>query len=130
MELEFIQIENIVKKHLDIDLRVNTRAYPYPMSRFMYFKLCKEYGPKEPYKTKPKVYKKQKKNKSPRIDSIAKTMNKHHATVCHAIKTVDNILEVDKEFAKMYVELEKLVLDKINNVNNENSIIRYKSKYI
>ena len=57
-------------------------------------------------------------------------MNKHHATVIHAIKTIDNILEVDKKFAEKYVELEKLILDKINNVNNESSIIRYKSKYI
>ena len=46
MELQFTEIENIVTNHLDIDLKKNTRAYPYPMSRFMYFKLCRKYGPK------------------------------------------------------------------------------------
>ena len=130
MELTLEEIENIVTNHLDIDLRKKTRAYPYPMSRFMYFKLCKEYGPRRENKTKTEFYSKEKKYNPPTIASIAKTMNKHHATVIHAIKTIDNILEVDKKFAEKYVELEKLILDKINNVNNESSTIKYKSEYI
>ena len=96
----------------------------------MYFKLCKEYGPRRENKLKQNFIQRKKKYNPPTIASIAKTMNKHHATVIHAIKTIDNILQVDKKFAEKYVELEKLILDKINNVNNESSIIRYKSKYI
>lgn len=130
MELQFTEIENIVTNHLDIDLKKNTRAYPYPMSRFMYFKLCRKYGPKIEVKNKKTTYSSKKHYNPPTMASIAKTMNKHHCTVVHAIKTIENILEVDKKFAKIYVELEKIILDKINNVNNESSTIRYKSEYI
>jgi len=130
MKITFKEIENIVTNHLGVDLDEKTRAYPYPMSRFMYFKLCKDYGPKRKGKTVTTSHKKEKKIYDPTFQSIADTLNKHHATVIHGINILNNLLEVDKSVVEEYIKLEKIVLDKINNVKNESSNIKYKNKYL
>jgi chromosomal replication initiator protein len=43
------------------------------------------------------------------LQSIGNITQKHHATVIHSIKTITNLIEVDKEMIKYYTELKKLI---------------------
>ena len=40
---------------------------------------------------------------------IGKYMNKDHATVCHAQKTIQNLLDTDKQFKEIYESIEEKV---------------------
>ena len=62
-------IRNIVEKHFGIDISNKTRKFEYVFARACYYKICRDFGGYQ-------------------YNKIAKTLNKNHATVLHALKQI------------------------------------------
>jgi len=81
-----IVIRNLVEKHFNIDISNKSRKFEYVFARACYYKICRDFGGYTYIK-------------------IAKTLNKNHATVLHALKELEFMAKHDKYFLKKYNSL-------------------------
>jgi trans-aconitate methyltransferase len=85
-------IKNIVQKEFKLQLKRKTRRREYVEARAMYYKLLRE------------------KNKMSFSD-IARTLDKNHATILHAISGLNDWIETDTNIKSIYNTLEQKVQD-------------------
>jgi hypothetical protein len=85
--MRHIEIKRIVDDYYNLDISRVTRRSLYVEARFMYFKLCMEFGDKKT------------------LASIGASIKKDHATVLHGIKTLDGHMSYDKELNEKYQNL-------------------------
>lgn len=102
-EIKHIDIKKIVDEYYDIDISKKTRRGVYPEARFMYFRLCQDFC------------------QDRTLSSIARSLNKNHATVLHGIKTIINWSVIDKRIASKYDDLYKKCELKFKVLPNPNS---------
>jgi hypothetical protein len=88
--MRHIEIKRIVDDYYKIDIAQVTRINRYVEARFMYFKLCMEFGDKKT------------------LASIGASIKKDHATVLHGIKSINGHMSYDKEINKKYQDLYNL----------------------
>ncbi len=81
-----IVIRNLVEKHFNIDISNKSRKFEYVFARACYYKICRDFGGYTYIK-------------------IAKTLNKNHATVLHALKELEFMAKHDKYYLKKYNSL-------------------------
>jgi len=80
------RIKKIVEKHFNLKLDEQTRRFEVVFARGCYFKICRELT----------------KNS---FQKIGNTLGKNHATVMHGIKTVNDLIETDKDLKDQFDEL-------------------------
>ncbi len=83
-------IKNLVEEEFKVQIIRKTRRRKYVEARAMYYKLLLD-----------------KKNMT--LDEIAKTLNKHHATVLNGKKKLSDWMETDSNIESIYRGLEKRV---------------------
>lgn len=49
------------------------------------------------------------------LEKISMMFNKDHATVVHSCKTINNLIDTEKEFAFKIKELDKLIIEALSN---------------
>ena len=90
MDIETIKdtIRNHDNYNIDDSLKNISRKREYVESRFIYFKMCQEL-------------------KKMGLSDIARSIHpkKNHATVLHGIKTINNLMKIDKEYRLRYETL-------------------------
>lgn len=97
-------IRNIVEKHFGIDISNKTRKFEYVFARACYYKICRDFGGYQ-------------------YNKIAKTLNKNHATVLHALKEIEFMAKHDKVYLKKYNSLmRKFNVDMFSALNNNKDI--------
>tara|TARA_S200002703_G_C3792128_1_gene244467 strand:+ start:78 stop:479 length:402 start_codon:yes stop_codon:yes gene_type:complete len=80
------RIKKIVEKHFNLKLDEQTRRFEVVFARGCYFKICRELT----------------KNS---FQKIGNTLGKNHATVMHGIKTVNDLIETDKDLKDQFNQL-------------------------
>ena len=85
-------IEELVNNYFQLDITRKTRQRKYIEARFIYFKLAKKFTEMS-------------------LVQIAKTTKQNHATVLHGIKTLENLMEIDKRLKFNYKLLENKSAD-------------------
>jgi|14_taG_2_1085336.scaffolds.fasta_scaffold04359_7 saccharopine dehydrogenase-like NADP-dependent oxidoreductase len=83
-----IVIRNLVEKHFNLDISNKSRKFKYVFARACYYKICRDFGGYTYHK-------------------IAKTLDKNHATVLHALKELEFMAKHDKYYLKKYNSLMK-----------------------
>ena len=82
---------DIINEYLSVDIRTKSRKQEIVNGRMIYFKLLRELH----YN----------------YAAIAKSMGKNHATVIHAIKTLNNYLEYDAQMIRDYELIRDIFFD-------------------
>ena len=88
MKLQEIKKLTILELGVDIDIESRAREIVY--ARAIYYKLCREFT-KQP------------------LSAIGREVGKDHATVLHACKTVNNLMDTDKRFRGYIDDLKKKI---------------------
>lgn len=83
------QIKEIFDNHFDIDISSKCREREYADARFMYVYACYKYS--TDYLTHQR---------------IASSINRHHATVIHALSMFNRLIENDSYFLEKYLQIE------------------------
>ncbi len=103
-------IKNLVEEEFNVQIIRKTRRREYVEARAMYYKLLLD-------------------KKKMSLTQIAKTLNKHHATVLNAKKRLRDWMETDSNIASIYRELENRVdgmiekfPDKFNTTKTEREL--------
>ena len=81
-------IRTAVQDEFKLNIKRKTRRHIYVVARTVYFKLCRDYT-------------------SFSLQGIGTTLKKDHATVLHACKTVNNLVDTDKQFKGYIADIEK-----------------------
>ena len=92
-------IKNLVESEFNLQLIRKTRRREYVEARAMYYMLLREKGRMT-------------------LSDIAKTLDKDHATVLHAIKSLRNWMSYDTNMKSIYANLEEKV-DNLVRLNPE-----------
>jgi hypothetical protein len=99
MKITSETIRSIVNDKFKIDISSKCRERRYIDPRFIYALLCKKYTLES-------------------TTRIGLTINRHHASILHAIKQGEIYLEQDQEFSLKYLNCKKLIDDRLNWVTN------------
>jgi chromosomal replication initiator protein len=94
MKVTSESIRAIVNGRFKIDISSKCRERRFIDPRFIYALLCKKYTLES-------------------TTRIGLTINRHHASILHAIKQGEIYLEQDKEFETKYLTCKKLVDDRL-----------------
>lgn len=92
-------IKNLVESEFNLQLIRKTRRREYVEARAMYYMLLREKGRMT-------------------LSAISKTLDKDHATVLHAIKSLGNWMSYDTNMKSIYANLEEKV-DNLVRLNPE-----------
>lgn len=80
------EIKKIVQNHFKLDISENSRRFELVFARACYFKICRDLT----------------KNSYQRIGA---SLGKNHATVMHGIKTLNDLVETDKDLKNRFDSL-------------------------
>lgn len=58
------------------------------------------------------------------LAKIAAIMYRHHATVLNSIKVWENLIETNNTFKEKHLMIEKIINDRLNNINTDDFISR------
>ena len=83
-----ITIKKSVESAFNRSIDIKTRKRDVIYMRCIYYRLCRDLT----YES---------------LESIGKQVNKDHATVLHACKTVNNLIDTDKQFRAFVNDIEK-----------------------
>jgi hypothetical protein len=101
IEPEMIQLKVIVNKKFGLDLNTNTRKRDYVNARLVYAKILRERGYTH--------------------ESIARSLNRDHATIIYYVRCASNIFMQDRFLEKKYFECKALFLGEIQPIETQNS---------
>lgn len=85
------ELKEVVKEYLEVDVELPNRRLKSVYARMVYYKILRELG-----------YSWQ---------SIGDTLNKHHATVLHAVNSFDDLSTYDKDLVRSYDIVKDIFLD-------------------
>jgi len=101
IEPEMIQLKAIVNKKFGLDLNMNTRKRVYVNARLVYAKILRERG---------YTY-----------ESIARSLNRDHATIIYYTRCASNIFMQDRFLEKKYFECKNLFFGQIQPIEVSDS---------
>jgi|TARA_R100000482_G_scaffold124922_1_gene79929 hypothetical protein len=109
--MDIKNIKKIVEEETGYDLLNKSRKQELVYARAMYYKLCREYSLNS-------------------LQTIARSVNKNHATVLHGIKLFDNwICKHDKRYSKIYKNIDEKIEYKFKRESRYKNKEYYKDKY-
>lgn len=80
------EIKKIIQNHFQLDISEKSRRFDLVFARACYFKICRDLT-----------------NNS--YQKIGSSLGKNHATVMHGIKTLNDLIETDKDLQNRYYTL-------------------------
>tara|TARA_B100001057_G_scaffold20991_2_gene19431 strand:- start:1171 stop:1569 length:399 start_codon:yes stop_codon:yes gene_type:complete len=104
--MKFTEIQKYVNEHFKLDITKKTRIKNYVEARYIYFKLCQDFG------------------ETRTLSSIGQSINKDHATVLHGLKTISDWMLYDQKLLNDYETLYKF-LRKINNIKSSKETLYF-----
>jgi hypothetical protein len=93
-----IDVKQIIENAYNINLSDKSRLRNIVYLRFIYFKICRDMFP------------------GTSLSSIGETVNRHHATVIHALKNFDYICIADADFVATYNKIKRIIEDEQNKL--------------
>ena len=99
IEPEMLQLKKIVSHKFGLDMNTNTRKRDFVNARLVYAKILRERGYTH--------------------ESIARSINKDHATIIYYVRCAANIFKQDRFLEKKYSECKNLFFGSINPELNE-----------
>lgn len=101
IEPEMLQLKSIVSKKFGVDINKHTRKRDYVNARLVYAKILRERGYTH--------------------ESIARSLNKDHATIIYYVRCAMHIFMQDKFLEKKYIECKSLFFGEIDPSMNPTS---------
>jgi hypothetical protein len=89
-------ILQLVESKFNVQLRRKARQHHYVVSRFIFYKLCRDFT-------------------FCSLSQIGEAVNRNHATVLHGLRQFDNfVFSNDKKYLDPYNELKEILMKKLN----------------